>query len=155
MVMTEPFVQTAPLPFPPVYGDSLDAFGQSFSTPREVLESEDLSVAEKRRILSHWASDACAVESAPAWRQPPGAAAPVAYEEIRRALYRLDGLDEAEPVRFDGRTAFRPPAAEPPVEEMLADPIVRMLMARDGVSEHDVRAALRAARNRRAGVHAV
>ena len=35
------------------------------------------------------------------------------------------------------------------LDEMLADPIVRLLMARDGVSEHDVRRVMSEAAQRR------
>lgn len=43
---------------------------------------------------------------------------------------------------------FRPASSEPPLDDMLADPIVRAVMACDGVSEAEVRATVaRAARN--------
>ena len=37
---------------------------------------------------------------------------------------------------------------EPPIEEMLADPIVRLVMQRDRIGPREVRAALDAARRR-------
>jgi hypothetical protein len=55
-----------------------------------VLEDGSLDIWEKRAILSSWASDACAVESMPALRQPPGAERPVSFDEIMDALRRLD-----------------------------------------------------------------
>jgi hypothetical protein len=61
-----------------------------FSHPLDVLNDPDLSRQEKRAILSSWASDACAVESAPQLRHPPGAAAPVAFDDIVDALRSLD-----------------------------------------------------------------
>jgi len=45
---------------------------------------------EKRAILSSWASDACAVESIPALRKPPGATRPVGFDAIMDALRSLD-----------------------------------------------------------------
>jgi hypothetical protein len=62
----------------------------TFEHPRDVVNDRDLSLAEKRAILSSWASDACAVESAPGLRQPPGARHAVTFDEIVNALQRLD-----------------------------------------------------------------
>jgi hypothetical protein len=70
-----------------------------FSHPRDVLNDPDLTRQEKRAILSSWASDACAVESAPQLRLPPGAAAPVSFDDI---LDALRSLDEANPPRLGG-----------------------------------------------------
>lgn len=61
-----------------------------FEHPREVLRDADLTKQEKRAILSSWASDACAVESAPGLRLPPGGKAPVGFDEIVDALRSLD-----------------------------------------------------------------
>ncbi|WP_246684654.1 hypothetical protein [Mesorhizobium sp. B2-7-1] len=61
-----------------------------FQHPRDVLEDDSLDLWEKRAILSSWASDACAVESMPALRQPPGTERPVSFDEIMDALRRLD-----------------------------------------------------------------
>jgi hypothetical protein len=61
-----------------------------FEHPRDVLKDPDLTRQEKRAILSSWASDACAVESAPALRHPPGAKAPVSFDDIVDALRSLD-----------------------------------------------------------------
>ena len=61
-----------------------------FRDPDDVLKDDTLDVHEKRAILSSWASDACAVESMPALRQPPGAARPVTFDQIMDALYRPD-----------------------------------------------------------------
>src|SRR5688572_16555566 len=66
-----------------------------FSHPRDVLNDPDLTKQEKRAILSSWASDACAVESAPSLRQPPGGPAPVSFDDIVDALRSLD--DEPPP----------------------------------------------------------
>jgi hypothetical protein len=61
-----------------------------FGHPRDVLKDPDLTKQEKRAILSAWASDACAVESAPELRHPPGAKAPVTFDDIVDALKSLD-----------------------------------------------------------------
>ena len=71
-----------------------------FKHPRDVLADADLTRAEKRAILSSWASDACAVESAPALRQVPGGAAPVSFDDIVDALRSLD--DDPTPPRPGG-----------------------------------------------------
>ncbi len=42
-----------------------------FRHPRDVVRDATLTIAEKRAILSSWASDACAIESVPALRQMP------------------------------------------------------------------------------------
>jgi hypothetical protein len=68
-----------------------------FSHPRDVLNDPDLSRQEKRAILSSWASDACAVESAPQLRHPPGAAAPVPFDDIVDALRSLDDPNPSRP----------------------------------------------------------
>jgi hypothetical protein len=62
-----------------------------FNHPDDVLRDGTLDLNEKRAILSSWASDACAVESMPALRQPPGAAQPVTFGQIMDALRQLDG----------------------------------------------------------------
>jgi hypothetical protein len=62
-----------------------------FDRPGEVLTAPGLDLQEKRAILSSWASDACAVESIPALRRPPGAKLPVSFDEIMDALRLLDG----------------------------------------------------------------
>jgi acyl-CoA synthetase (NDP forming) len=73
-----------------------------FDRPQDVLADATLDLGEKRAILSSWASDACAVESMPALRKPPGVKAPITFEEIMDALQALDGADPlqgAEPGR--------------------------------------------------------
>jgi hypothetical protein len=63
-----------------------------YARPADVVADLFLTVDERRAILSSWASDACAVESNPALRQPPDARAPVTFDEIMDALVRLDQL---------------------------------------------------------------
>src|SRR5690242_2882225 len=63
---------------------------QAFGHPSEVVGDPDLTVAEKRAILASWASDACAVEAAPALRRHVGASKPVCFDDIMDALRELD-----------------------------------------------------------------
>ena len=63
-----------------------------FKHPDDVLRDGTLDVGEKRAILSSWASDACAVESMPALRHPPGARRPVSFDAVMDALRRLDRI---------------------------------------------------------------
>jgi hypothetical protein len=72
---------------------------RAYSHPREVLAETDLTTNEKRAILASWASDACAIEAAPALRTSP-AGTPVTFDDIMDALRQLD--DEA-------RHGIRPP----------------------------------------------
>jgi hypothetical protein len=62
---------------------------QAFAHPRDVVDDPDLTLNEKRAILASWASDACAVEAAPALRCAPGSR-PVPIDEILEALRSLD-----------------------------------------------------------------
>src|SRR5437763_17111407 len=64
--------------------------GSHFTNPMEVVNDKSLGLAEKRAILSSWASDACAVEAMPALRQVPGAPSPTAFVEIMDAPQLLD-----------------------------------------------------------------
>ena len=61
---------------------------QAFSHPSEVVNDPDLTLNEKRAILASWASDACAVEAAPALRI--GRKVPVHFDDIMEALRSLD-----------------------------------------------------------------
>jgi hypothetical protein len=63
-----------------------------FSHPDDVVTDAQLDMQEKRAILASWASDACAVESMPALRKPPGAAFPVTFDAVMDALRRLDDV---------------------------------------------------------------
>ena len=67
---------------------------------RDVLKDPDLTTYEKRCVLSAWASDACAVESAPALRKAPGAKTPVRFDEV---LDALQSLDDDPPPRPSGK----------------------------------------------------
>jgi hypothetical protein len=70
--------------------DALLHPAQAFRHPRDVVGDTDLTLNEKRAILASWASDACAVEAAPALRCAPGAERPVPVDEILEALRTLD-----------------------------------------------------------------
>jgi hypothetical protein len=62
-----------------------DAFGH----PSEVVKDPDLTINEKRAILSAWASDVCATKLAPQLRGRPQRA-PVRFDDIIDALRTLD-----------------------------------------------------------------
>jgi hypothetical protein len=61
-----------------------------FSHPRDVLKEPDLSIADKRAILTSWASDASAVQDEPNLRWLLGAPEPVPLDDVLEALQRLD-----------------------------------------------------------------
>jgi hypothetical protein len=63
---------------------------QAFSHPSEVVSDPDLTLNEKRAILASWASDACAVDSAPALRHAGPGRQPVGFDEVMEALRTLD-----------------------------------------------------------------
>lgn len=68
--------------------DELLRPAQMFDHPADVVNDPDLTLNQKRAILASWASDACAVEAAPALRM--GRKAPVHFDEIMAALRLLD-----------------------------------------------------------------
>jgi hypothetical protein len=70
--------------------DTLLHPASAFDHPRDVVRHPDLTVEQKRAILSSWASDACAVESQPTLRRPPGSKQPVEFDEIVDALRSLE-----------------------------------------------------------------
>jgi hypothetical protein len=63
----------------------------AFAEPSDVVRDPDLTLNEKRAILASWASDACAVESAPALRIAPTGTKPVTFDDVLDALRVLDG----------------------------------------------------------------
>jgi hypothetical protein len=69
--------------------DGLVHPSQVFEHPTDVVNDPDLSLNEKRAILASWASDACAIEAAPALRQSPTGRV-VEFDEIMDALRMLD-----------------------------------------------------------------
>ena len=62
----------------------------AFSHPSDVVGDPDLTLHEKRAILASWASDACAVESAPALRSAPAGCRSVSFDDVMDALRTLD-----------------------------------------------------------------
>jgi len=66
-----------------------------YSSPADVLNDQALSPAEKRVILSSWASDIYAVESRPALRDIPGVGVPMRLSDILGALRQLDNKENA------------------------------------------------------------
>jgi hypothetical protein len=79
-----------------------------------VVEDCDLTLSEKRAILAAWASDACAVEAAPALRRVPGHR-PVLFDEIIDALRLLDRLaaERSRPLPHSRRVLERRAARLP------------------------------------------
>jgi hypothetical protein len=65
-----------------------------FVHPRDVLKDPFLDVAEKRAVLSSWASDASSVRDDPTLRWLLGTPEPVPLAEVREALQRLDRWDD-------------------------------------------------------------
>jgi hypothetical protein len=74
-------------------------------SPAAVLGDIRLSAAEKRLILSSWASDMYAVEQQPGFREIPGVAQPLRLADILAALRQLDQEDQPPPPR--GGAAMR------------------------------------------------
>jgi len=70
--------------------DKWSASPSEVTHPCAVLDHPGLSLSRKRALLAAWASDACAVEGRPAWRQLPHSGAVVAVDDILEALRALD-----------------------------------------------------------------
>jgi hypothetical protein len=85
--------------------DELLRPAQAFEDPQQVVDDPDLTVNEKRAILASWASDACAIEAAPALRRPPGASRAVSVDEVLEALRTLDRQANADAARAAGHGA--------------------------------------------------
>jgi hypothetical protein len=68
--------------------DALLHPARAFEHPMKVVSDPDLTLSEKRAILASWASDACAVDSAPALRRAPGGT--VGFDDVMDALRLLD-----------------------------------------------------------------
>src|SRR4029453_15012093 len=109
---------------------------QLFEHPSDVLDDPDLSLSEKRAILASWASDACAVESAPALRNNPSGRV-VSFDDIMDALRAL-GRGRAAGSRGGGGCAggWRGGAAGEPMDaadDPLAAVAVRARKARHSI----------------------
>ncbi|MGD9925132.1 MAG: hypothetical protein AB7L90_16570 [Hyphomicrobiaceae bacterium] len=82
--------------------DTLLHPAQAFECPMDVVRDADLTLNEKRAILSSWASDACAVESMPALRKTPTGRT-VPFDEVIDALRSLDADAKAAKFKPVGR----------------------------------------------------
>ena len=86
--------------------DALLHPASAFLHPDQVVGDPDLTLNEKRAILASWASDACAVEAAPALRQNP-AGRVVPFDDIMEALRTLDRQHAANAGRYRRATRWR------------------------------------------------
>ena len=96
-------------------------------TVRAVLEDPKLSSDERRVVLSAWASDMYAVESAPALRMIPGHAAPLRLSEILNALRSLDD-DDPPPRGGAVKSASAERARTDPDDDPGVAPVARRLV---------------------------
>jgi hypothetical protein len=78
--------------------DGLIHPSQVFERPEAVVNDPDLSLNEKRAILASWASDACAIEAAPALRKSATGRV-VEFDAIMDALRALDKQAQTSPTR--------------------------------------------------------
>jgi hypothetical protein len=92
--------------------DALLHPARTFARPGDVVANPDLTLDEKRAILASWASDACAVEVAPALRCPPGGMRPVSVDAILDALRDLDKAAAEPPGAAWLRRRLRRPSIE-------------------------------------------
>jgi len=76
--------------------DALLHPAKAFAHPMDIVRDSDLTLNEKRAILASWASDACAVEAAPALRVA-AAGKPVRWDDIMDALRSLDEIAAKSP----------------------------------------------------------
>ena len=72
--------------------DLLSRKSRTFTHPVEVMDDQELTLADKRSLLASWASDALAVEDAPSLRRLASGAV-VCVDEVIAALKSLD-VDE-------------------------------------------------------------
>lgn len=73
-----------------------------FMIPDDVLKDPHLTVAEKRAILTSWASDASAVQDKPTLRWLLGTPEPARFTEVCDALLRLERRFGPADDRTDG-----------------------------------------------------
>lgn len=94
----------------PVEKEAWSSTRRALLYPHQVVSDPHLTLAEKREILSVWASDMNAVESLPALRHLPGTPFPVTYSAIMGARAQLDRI-----AGFD----MEPDAIPPPPRAVL------------------------------------
>jgi len=70
--------------------ESISTLPEGVRFPHELVSHPDLTTDEKRRLLSKWASDRCAVPNFPTLRQFAGSRFPVTFSAIMDALEQLD-----------------------------------------------------------------
>jgi hypothetical protein len=79
---------------------------RAFKHPMDVVKDRDLTLYEKRAILSSWTSDACAVEDVPELRQL-SSIGQVKFDDIMDALRELDSELERRIQRDENSTRRR------------------------------------------------
>ena len=79
-----------------------------YRCPSDVLRDTKLSAAEKRLILSSWASDMYAVESNPSLREVPGVPHRIRLDDILSVLRQLDDGFDPPPCGGAAMRAWRP-----------------------------------------------
>jgi hypothetical protein len=95
---------------------------QAFDCPSHVVNDPELTLDEKRAILSAWASDACALDSQPGLRRSPSGKRPVLFDEVMDALRMLDkqpgeqSRDSARCRRIGGGSAGTAASGREPVD---------------------------------------
>jgi hypothetical protein len=87
--------------------DALLHPARAYAHPKDVVHDPDLTLYEKRAVLASWASDACAVDAAPALRQLAQSARPVQFDDVMDALRELDRLAGEPPPGARRRPAGR------------------------------------------------
>ena len=63
-----------------------------FKHPRDVVHDPTMTTAEKRAILSSWASDASVIDLSPTLRKMPGSFYIASFDDVIDALEELDNL---------------------------------------------------------------
>jgi|ERR1700750_2377294 hypothetical protein len=84
--------------------------GITFDHPKDIVAHPELSLSEKRAILTSWASDAAATTSSPVLRAPDGLKKPTTIVEILEALQALNGGPHNNPPH---RPSQHPPGGKP------------------------------------------
>ena len=87
--------------------DTLLHPARAFSHPMDVVRDIDLSLNEKRAILSSWASDACALEAATPDLRMNASGNVVRWDDIMDALRLLDREDFGKPLPHYKRVLAR------------------------------------------------
>jgi hypothetical protein len=86
--------------------DALLHPAQAFHHPSDVVRDRDLTVNEKRAILTSWAADAGAFTTSPAL-QPDASGKAVGFVDLVDALRQLDKLAGVSDLEFQRMTRRR------------------------------------------------